>query len=223
MSSNGFVISSAASHSGKTTLTAALLRAFTLRGKRVQPFKCGPDYIDTRLHRLATRGKESVNLDPFMASTEHLRWLFGHYGEGADLSIVEGAMGLYDGYERMKGSTASVARALQLPVVLVIDARSAGYGIAPLLFGFRTYSDSVRIGGVILNQVGSPRHYQLLRQACEDACVTCLGYLPRDQRLAIPDRHLGLALDGEAQLEEVVSLAAQEAERHVDMEALMRL
>ncbi|MCD8266475.1 MAG: AAA family ATPase, partial [Prevotellaceae bacterium] len=202
MSSNGFVISSAASHSGKSTLAAALLRAFTLRGKRVQPFKCGPDYIDTRLHRLATRGCESVNLDPFMASREHLRWLYSRYGEGADLRLVEGAMGLYDGYDRMRGSTADVARALQLPVVLVIDARAAGYGIAPLLHGFRTFSDSVEIGGVILNQVGSSRHYQLLRQACEDACVRCFGYLPRDKRLAIPDRHLGLDLDGEAQLEE---------------------
>lgn len=223
MSSNGFVISSAASHSGKTTLSAALLRAFTLRGKRVQPFKCGPDYIDTQLHRLATRGRESVNLDPFMASAEHLQWLYRHYGEGADLCLVEGAMGLFDGYDRMKGSTADVASALSLPVVLVVDARSAGYGIAPLLLGFKTFNDSVRIAGVILNQVGSPRHYELLRQACEDTRVPCLGYLQRDKRLTIPDRHLGLDLDGEAQLEETVTLAAEEAERHVDMEALLGL
>ncbi len=232
----GFLIGAPTSHSGKSTVTAALLRALRIRGLRVQPFKCGPDYIDTQLHRLAC-GEESVNLDTFLSSPSHVEELYHRYEEGADMCVVEGAMGLFDGYDRDEGSAASIASLLALPVILVVDARSVAYSAAPLIHGFATFRresplspqeasasrGEISLAGVVFNQVGSERHYRMLRQACEDAHVACLGYLPRNPQFTIEDRHLGLALDCGGRLEEIVSLAAKEAERHIDIDALLRL
>ena len=129
------MIAAPTSGSGKTTIARGLMALFTAKGHKLQPFKCGPDYIDTKFHE-AVCGRPSINLDTFMASPEHVRELFAHYGEKADVCIVEGMMGLFDGYDRDKGSSAEIARVLDIPIVLVVDAKSAAYSMAPLLSGF---------------------------------------------------------------------------------------
>ncbi len=198
----------------------ALMRALALRSLRVQPFKCGPDYIDPMFHRIAC-GRESINLDTFMASPGHVRDLFRTHSMDADASVVEGAMGLYDGYDGSRGSSAEVAALLGIPVVLVVDARSVAYSVAPVIHGFRTFRTEPRIMGVIFNKVASDRHFGTLRSACLDAGVPCLGCLPRDERLAIPSRHLGLAIKERDEVEALVSLAASLAERHVALDRII--
>lgn len=219
MSKSQFLIGAAASASGKTTLTLGLLRAFARRGKQVRPFKCGPDYIDPQFHRLAA-GTESINLDPFMASKEHLRTLYARYGAEADICAVEGAMGLFDGYDRDRGSAAEVARTLRLPVVLVADARATAFSAAPLLYGFARFDPTVEVAGVIFNRVASPSHYTHLKAAAEAAGIEPLGYLPRDERFQAPSRHLGLSLETLRTFEPVIDAVADAAEHTVDLDRL---
>ena len=188
---NGFLIAAPTSGSGKTTVARGLMALFRRKGYRVQPFKCGPDYIDTKFHERVC-GRPSINLDTFMASEEHVRHLFRHYGADADVCIVEGMMGLFDGYDRWRGSAYEIARVLSLPVVLVVDARSAAYSVAPLLYGFLHFREDVRIAGVIYNKVGSERHAKMLRQVSDDLGVTCLGCLPKQKELEVEGRYLGL-------------------------------
>ena len=172
-----FLIAAPTSGSGKTTVSRGLMALFVKKGLKVQPFKCGPDYIDTKYHE-AVCGRPSVNLDTFMASQEHVSSLYARYSADADVAVVEGMMGMYDGYDRDRGSSAEVARLLGIPVVLVVDAKSAAYSMAPLLSGFINFRPDIRIAGVIFNRVGSLRHYRMLQEVCEDLNVTCLGYLP---------------------------------------------
>lgn len=219
MSTSQFLIGAAASASGKTTLTLGLLRAFVRRGRQVRPFKCGPDYIDPQFHRLAA-GTESINLDPFMASEQHLRTLYSHYGAEHDLCAVEGAMGLFDGYERDRGSAAEMARVLRLPVVLVVDARATAFSAAPLLYGFARFDPSVEIAGVIFNRVASSTHYAHLKAAAEAAGIEPLGYLPRDERFQAPSRHLGLSLETLQSFDPVIDAVADAAERTIDLDRL---
>lgn len=186
-----FLIAAPTSGSGKTTVARGLMALFTRKGKVVQPFKCGPDYIDTKFHAVVC-GRPSINLDTFMASKEHVRELFDRYGADADVRIVEGMMGLFDGYDRDKGSSAEIASILGLPVVLVVDAKSAAYSMAALLSGFLHFRKDVRIVGVIFNKVGSERHREMLRQVCEDLSVTCYGFLPKHAELEQGSRYLGL-------------------------------
>lgn len=217
-----FLIGAAASNSGKTTLTMGLLRALRDRGLRVQPFKCGPDYIDTMFHHLAS-GNESINLDSFFASHGHLQDLFHRHSMQADVSVVEGVMGLFDGYEKTQGSSAEIAKILGLPIVLVINAKSTAYSVAPLIYGYKTFDPQLHIAGVIFNQVGSDKHYHLLQQACADAGVECLGYLARNPQLIIPGRHLGLTISERQEMDNLITLAAKEVEQHVDIEKLIAL
>ena len=164
---------------------------FVAKGMKVQPVKCGPDYIDTKFHE-AVCGRPSINLDTFMATPAHVRDLFFHYGADADVCIVEGMMGLFDGYDRDRGSSAEIARLLGIPVVLVVDAKSAAYSMAALLSGFIHFRDDVRIAAVIFNKVGSTRHEQMLRQVCDDLHIECLGCVPKSQELEQGSRYLGL-------------------------------
>lgn len=186
-----FLIAAPTSGSGKTTVARGLMALFTRKGKVVQPFKCGPDYIDTKFHA-AVCGRPSINLDTFMASKEHVREVFDRYGADADVRIVEGMMGLFDGYDRDKGSSAEIASILGLPVILVVDAKSAAYSMAALLSGFLHFRKDVRIVGVIFNKVGSERHREMLRQVCEDLSITCYGFLPKHAELEQGSRYLGL-------------------------------
>lgn len=215
-----FLIAAATSNSGKTTITIGLLRALRNRGLNVQPFKCGPDYIDTMFHEIAS-GNESVNLDTFMASKEHVKHLFHHYGKNADVCVVEGVMGLFDGYSKDKGSSAEIAQLLDIPVILVVNAKSVAYSVAPLIYGFKHFNPNVKIVGVIFNMVASENHYAYLKSACEDAGVECFGYLPRNERLVIPGRHLGLTITAREETEQLIALAAEEIEQHVLIDKLI--
>lgn len=179
------------SGSGKTTVARGLMGLYTQKGYTVQPFKCGPDYIDTKFHT-AVCHRPSINLDTFMASPEHVRELFHGYGDEADLCIVEGMMGLFDGYDRERGSAYEIARVLDIPVVLVVDARSAAYSMAALLSGFINFRKDIRFAGVIYNKVGSGKHAAMLRQVCEDLGIECLGCLPKQTELEVGGRYLGL-------------------------------
>ena len=185
------MIAAPTSGAGKTTISRGLMALFSAKGKRVQPFKCGPDYIDTKFHELVC-GRPSINLDTFMASPEHVCNLFAHYGREADVCVVEGMMGLFDGYDRDKGSSAEIAQVLDIPVVLIVDAKSAAYSVAPLLSGFMNFRQDVHIAGVIFNKVGSERHYQMLQQVCDDLGIECFGYLPKSIALEQGSRSLGL-------------------------------
>ena len=209
-----FLIGAATSNSGKTTFTMGLLRALRDRGLKVQPYKCGPDYIDTMFHEIAS-GRESVNLDTYMASDEHVKEVFKRYGEDADVRIVEGVMGLFDGYDKSKGSSAEIAMLLDIPVILVVNAKSVAYSVAPLIYGFKHFNPKLKIAGVVFNMVASENHFSFLKQACEDAGVPCLGYMLRNRDLIIPGRHLGLTIEVREETEELIRLAAKEVEEHI--------
>ena len=214
-----FLIAAPTSGSGKTTVSRGLMALFMKKGLKVQPFKCGPDYIDTKYHE-AVCGRPSVNLDTFMASQEHVSSLYARYSADADVAVVEGMMGMYDRYDRDRGSSAEVARLLGIPVVLVADAKSAAYSMAPLLSGFINFRPDIRIAGVIFNRVGSPRHYRMLQEVCEDLNVTCLGYLPKQKELEQESRHLGLDFSRSKETEGLDMLAGL-LEEHVDWELLL--
>lgn len=216
------LISAATSNSGKTTFTMGLLRALKDRGLTVQPYKCGPDYIDTMYHHIAS-GRESVNLDTFMASKEHVKEVFHKYGKDADCRVIEGVMGLFDGYDKWHGSSGEIALLTSSPVILVVNAKSMAYSVAALLYGFKHFNPQIRIAGVVFNMVASENHFSYLRSACEDAGVECLGYLPRNKDLVIPERHLGLTIAAREEMEKLICLSAEEIEKHVDIDRLLSL
>ena len=186
-----FLIAAPHSGSGKTTVARGLMALYRSKGYVVQPFKSGPDYIDTKFHERVC-GRPSVNLDSFFASEEHLRELFVRYSEDADIAIVEGMMGLFDGYNRDRGSSAEIARILGLPIVLVVDARSAAYSMAALLQGFIQFRPGLTYAGVIFNKVGSERHAQMLREVASEVGMKCLGCVPKSAELETGSRYLGL-------------------------------
>lgn len=208
------------SGSGKTTFTMGILRALQRQGLQVQPFKCGPDYIDTRFHGLAA-GRESVNLDTWLASERHVRDLYARYGADADACVVEGVMGLFDGYDRMAGSSAAIARLLDIPVVLVVGARSMAYTVAAQLHGMKTFLPGLRLAGVVFNQVSSENHFRFLAQACEDAGLRCFGWLPKVPDLEIHSRHLGLTLAAGQEMERWIDRAADLVTRRLNLPALL--
>jgi cobyrinic acid a,c-diamide synthase len=230
-----FLLAAPSSGSGKTTITLGLLRALANRGLRVQPFKCGPDYIDTQHHStaayrpvgtppdgvLSSGMPPSINLDLFMASSEHVRATYGRYTQDADVAITEGVMGLFDGSDRMQGSSAAVAELLDIPVVLVVNAKAMAYSVAPLLYGFRHFYTGIRLVGAIFNNVGSESHYRFLADACADVGVESLGYLPTNPRFAIPSRHLGLHLSAETDYEQIIQAIADELPKTVNLDRLL--
>lgn len=216
------LIAATNSNCGKTTFTMGLLRALKRKGMKVQPYKCGPDYIDPMFHRQAS-GQESVNLDVVMASEEHVKDIFTRYSEGADICVVEGVMGLYDGRDRWHGSSAEIASLLDIPIVLLVNAKSTAYSIAPLLYGFKNFQPegcNPRILGVVFNMVGSERHFSMLKQACEDVGLECLGYLRRNDKLSVPSRHLGLSIAEMEKLEDLINAAADEVMAHVNIDRI---
>ena len=170
-------------------------------------------------HRQAT-GEESVNLDTFMMTEEQVKSQYSKYTQNADAAIIEGAMGLFDGYERSRGSSAEIAMLLDVGVILLVNAKSTAYSVAATLQGFSTFCKGLRIAGVVFNMVGSDRHYNMLRVACTDVGVRCLGYIPRNQELTIPSRHLGLTTLEQERLERLIDTSAGEIESHVDLSAL---
>lgn len=220
MVTDSFLIGAATSNSGKTTFTMGLLRILRNRGMKVQPYKCGPDYIDTMFHHLSS-GRESINLDTFMSSNAHVIDIFNRYGNGADVRVVEGVMGLYDGYNKSHGSSAEIGMLLDIPVILIINAKSTAYSVAPQIFGFKHFNPNLKLAGVVFNMVASENHYNFLRDACKDAGVHCLGYMANNPQLIIPNRHLGLTISVKEEMESLIKLAAEEVEKHVDVDGLL--
>lgn len=186
-----FLIAAPTSGIGKTTVSRLLMTLLTQKKLRVQPYKCGPDYIDTKYHEKAC-GIPSYNLDPFMASEQHMHEVYVSHAKDADVCIVEGMMGMFDGYDRSKGSSAEIAKILNLPVVLVVNAKSAAYSLAAMIKGYLDFDPQVEVAGVIFNQVGSDRHEEMLREICDDLNVPCLGCLRKFDALKEESRHLGL-------------------------------
>jgi cobyrinic acid a,c-diamide synthase len=189
------IIAAPHSGSGKTTVTLGIMECLKRRGLHVAPFKVGPDFIDPGYHRLVT-GRPSVNLDGWMCSADFVVDTFMRHGKGADISVIEGVMGLFDGISGRQevGSTAQIAKMIGASVVLVVDARSQARSAAALVKGFAEFDPAVRVAGVIFNNVGSDNHGRILREAVESlgAGVKVVGCLPHDERLKIPSRHLGL-------------------------------
>ena len=157
-----FLIAAPTSGIGKTTVSRLLMTLLTQKKLRVQPYKCGPDYIDTKYHEQAC-GIPSYNLDLFMASGHHVRKVYNHHAVDADVCIIEGMMGMFDGYDRSKGSSAEIAKVLHLPVVLVVNAKSAAYSLVAMIKGYMDFDPQVEVAGVIFNQVGGDRHEEMLR------------------------------------------------------------
>ncbi|HEY6900011.1 MAG TPA: cobyrinate a,c-diamide synthase, partial [Puia sp.] len=214
-----FLIAAPHSGAGKTTATLGILRALLRKGFRVQPFKCGPDYIDPIHHRTAA-GRDSINLDRFMMSDAHIHALYNRYCADADVSITEGVMGLFDGAKKSEGSSADLAKQLNLPVILILNAKAMAYSAAAILYGLKNFDKDLRFAGVLFNFVDSSSHYQLLRAACEDVGIQPLGHLPTHPSLRIPSRHLGLdTSDADAAIE----AAADHIEKNIDLENLLSI
>ncbi|MFJ3923517.1 cobyrinate a,c-diamide synthase [Streptomyces sp. NPDC090022] len=220
------VVAAPSSGSGKTTVATGLMAAFAGRGLAVSPHKAGPDYIDPGYHALAT-GRPGRNLDAFLCGPELVAPLFAHGSAGCDLAVVEGVMGLYDGAAGRGelASTAHVAKLLRAPVVLVVDASSQSRSVAALVHGFASFDPQVRLGGVILNKVGSDRHEAMLREALEEAGMPVLGVLRRVPQVSAPSRHLGLVPVAERRADavEAVAALAEQVRAGCDLDGLLAL
>lgn len=219
----GLVIAAPNSGSGKTTLTLALLAALKARGFSLAPFKVGPDFIDPGHHSRIT-GTVSRSLDGWMLGRETNREIFARGCRDADLAVVEGVMGLFDGFSGADeaGSTAQMAKWLNLPVLLVVDAKSMARSFAALVKGFCEFDSGLRIAGVAANNVAGGRHLEYLREAMAGYGVPLLGGIPREAGIEIPDRHLGLYTADDHRLSETaIRQLADLVETHIDLEALL--
>lgn len=220
---NGIIIAAPRSGSGKTLVTLGLLAALRAKGIAVAPAKTGPDYIDAAIHARVA-GHPAVNLDPWAMTPERLRALAHEQSLSADLLLVEGVMGLFDGASDGKGSTGDLAATLGLPAILVVDAERQGQSIAPLVAGFARWRPDVQVAGVIVNRVATTRHERMLTTALAATGLPVLGVLPRRDSLALPERHLGLVLPDEvAGFDTVMAEAAQTMADYVDLDALLAL
>jgi cobyrinic acid a,c-diamide synthase len=219
------VIGGTHSGAGKTTIATALMAAFSRRGLRVQPFKVGPDFIDPGFHQAAC-GRISRNLDGWMLSRAANLEVFARAAADADLAIIEGVMGLFDGRSASsdEGSTAEIAKWLQAPVLLVADAGAMARSAAALVRGFEIFDANLDVAGVVFNRIGGGRHAELLRESVRTYCTTeVAGCLPRSADIAIPSRHLGLTLAAEALTGEMLTAMAAWIEANLDLDKLLAL
>jgi len=221
------VIAGERSGVGKTTITLAILSFLTQKGYNIQSFKVGPDYIDPMFHAAIT-GHPCYNLDPILTSITYIKYCLQRYSQSKDLAIVEGVMGLFDGLQTEDcldfGSTASVARLLNLPIVLVLDCAKISTSIAAIAQGYRSFDPSLKIVGVILNRVKSDRHLELLQAALDSISMPILGVFQPEDAISIPGRHLGLVPT--AELKNLTTLAQQLAsiaEHKINWEKLLPL
>ncbi|AIS59580.1 Cobyrinic acid A,C-diamide synthase [Listeria ivanovii subsp. londoniensis] len=221
------VIAAAASGAGKTTVTLGIMQALKKRGQRVQPFKVGPDYIDTNYHQAIT-GVPSINLDSFLIADDCLlASLFQKHAALADISVIEGVMGLFDGLgiDRDNASTSFIAKCTKTPVILVVDGKAISTSAAAIVAGFNSFDPELQLAGVIVNRVASESHFSLIKGAIERYTdVPVLGYLPKNSEVALPERHLGLVPQEEMdELEAKWALLGDLIETHVDMERLLQI
>ncbi|MGL4395360.1 MAG: cobyrinate a,c-diamide synthase [Hyphomicrobium sp.] len=220
----GLIIAAPRSGAGKTTLTLGVMRAFARQGVAVQPFKCGPDYIDPAFHSRAA-GRTSTNLDTWAMSGERIGGLVARAIVGADFAIAEGVMGLFDGVGARgatgDGATADLAALLGWPVVLVLDVASQAETAAAIALGCSRYRDDITIAGVILNRVASDRHLDLILPALARIGIPVFGHIRRDAALTVPERHLGLVQAGEMDgLDARLECLADAAANGIDLSAL---
>jgi cobyrinic acid a,c-diamide synthase len=220
------VIAGTSSGAGKTTVACGLIGALRARGLAVQGFKVGPDYIDPSHHALAS-GRPGRNLDAFLSGPELIAPLARHGSEGADVTVIEGVMGMFDGASGRGelASTAHVAKLLEAPLLLVLDASAMARSAAAIVHGYTTFDPDVNVAGVIFNRVGSEHHEQLLREALEPLGIPVLGALRRDERIATPERHLGLVPAGERESSARAALAtlAEAMSGCVDLDGIERI
>lgn len=221
----GLLIAAPSTGSGKTTVTLGLARAMTRRGLKVQPFKCGPDYIDPAFHRAAT-GRASFNLDSWSMPEALLRALLAQ-AQGANLALAEGSMGLFDGVKQVgafgTGASADIAAFAGWPVVVVLDCSGQAQTAAAVACGLARFRPDVKVAGVILNHVASERHGDLLRHGFADTGIAVLGSLPRRDAIALPERHLGLVQAEETHaLDAILDGLADLVEAHMDLNGLLR-
>lgn len=220
------VVAGTSSGAGKTSVACGLIGALRSRGLRVQGFKVGPDFIDPSYHALAS-GRPGRNLDAFLSGPDLIAPLARHGASGADIAVIEGVMGLFDGASGRGelASTAHVAKLLRAPVLLVVDASSMARSAAAIVHGYRTFDPTLEIAGVILNRVGSDGHEQLLREAIAPLGVPVVGVLRRDGRVSAPERHLGLVPAGERESRARSALDALAAaiSARADLDAVLAL
>lgn len=216
-----FIIAGTSSGSGKTTIALGLMAAYRARGLQVQPYKCGPDFIDPGLHKLIT-GTASRNLDLWMSGEEFTRSCFNKHLQDSDIAIIEGVMGMFDGGQ---SSSASLAGALGVNTILVLDVRSTAESAAAMLKGFEALNPSLAPKGVILNRIGSERHLQLVSDAINAHCSSeILGYLPRTLKITIPSRHLGLLTGDEAPLSsEAIHILTKSVSKHINLDRILEI
>jgi cobyrinic acid a,c-diamide synthase len=224
VTARGLIIAAPHSGAGKTTVALALMAALRRRGLVVRAAKAGPDYIDPAFHTAVT-GSPSVNLDSWAMSRGLLDALAGQAADGADIVVIEGVMGLFDGAATaagQRGATADLAAHFGLPVLLVLDVARQAQSAAALVRGFAAHDPAVKVAGVILNRVGSERHRALVADAIAVLDVPVLGALPREAALALPERHLGLVQAREhSELAALIDRLAAAAERHLDLNAIV--
>lgn len=221
-----FCIAAAGSGEGKTTISLALMRAISRRGLIVQPFKCGPDYIDTQFHDSAS-GRRSRNLDSWMMGTDGVAKSFAEASLDADFAVIEGVMGMFDSAApgSLEGSTAQTALITGCPVILVVNAKGMAGSIAAMVKGYSEFCPQIRVAGVIANNTGSDGHAEILRKALEIANLPpMLGYFPRNDSWKMPERHLGLVPCSENTLDDsYFEMLADAAEKYCDIDRIMNL
>jgi len=222
---SAFCIAGTHSGCGKTTISLGIMAALVKRGFEVQPFKMGPDFIDPGHHRRVT-GRDSHNLDGWMIGAGYCRGIFSRATKDADVAVVEGVMGLFDGFSGTseEGSTAEIAKLLGIPVMLVVDARSMARSAAAVAMGFRHFDPELPLKGVIFNRVGSKAHMEFLSRAMDSALpgLPVLGFLPREENLEMPSRHLGLVTDEDNPLDEnQIDRLARWVEKGVDLDRIL--
>jgi len=220
----GFVIGATGSGTGKTTICLAMLSYLAELGYKVAPFKIGPDFIDPGHHTRIT-GKTSFNLDSWMLSKQYNTGLFKEKTKNSDIAVIEGVMGLFDGYDALSetGSTAQMGKWLGLPVVLVINAGGIARSAAAIVKGFEEFDKDLKIAGVIFTKTGSQRHYDYLKNSVEQNCKTkCLGFMPKNNAVVMPERHLGLVTADEFDIKkQILSNLVSMVKDHIDMPALI--
>lgn len=218
------VIAGTHSGSGKTSVTLGILRALRRRGLAVQPFKAGPDFIDPSLHSVAA-GRASRTLDSWLLSQPTVKELCARAAEGADVAVIEGVMGLFDGYHGggEEGSTAEIAKWLSAPVILVVDAAGAVRSVAAVAMGFSAFDPDLTIAGVVATRVGGDRHSGWLKDALAGTGIPFIGTLPWDARLVLPERHLGLIPAQERSAERAIEALGEAVEAHMDLDLVLRI
>lgn len=226
MSVNRIIVAGTGSGVGKTTVAIGLMAAYKARGFTVQGFKCGPDYIDPT-YQTAVTGRESRNVDSWMCSDLAVKEIFVRGCRGADIAIIEGAMGLFDGKDPLAdtGSAAEIAMITNSPVLLVVDCGGMARSAAAIVKGFQTLSSTIRLCGIVANRVGSEGHYELIRKAVEKECgIPVIGYLTKDDRLRMPERHLGLVPSIErGELKPFFNLLSETIQHNFDLERLYQI